>query len=536
MGRNQLKKILYRNVGGIRQLLGDQILNYFVSHEKNLGADADALLDALIGAMSSELLNDPSLRRLLFASLEPQWLNHLANLLNVATAGLRPAQVAERVANQFELIESVRNFFKETLQLDELLPAEDVPRGKANAEGVFEPHPMSSDYFELHLYQAELKDKIVEAVRESSDTKMLVRVPTGGGKTRIGLHSVFALHNFQFKPGDLTLWLAYQPVLLEQAHETALKIFPTLGKISMQFHRIDSSNKIEFSDDSGILFANPTTLNRVDRAVLERLRSRTRMVVFDETHQIVAANAFEFINKLTFENTNAAVLGMTATPARADLGLESMKLARFFGPKFDISVPQKDVVIGDSKDVDEISRERNAIRYLQEIKILAKLREERHFVDCGDLGIEHPDRTKKIIDLCEKYSSQGKKMLVFAENVQDARALSFLLNLKCIPNGLVLGSNKQSRQGFIDSYRKTDTMNILISVDVLTTGFDAPETNILLIARKTGSAVLFCQILGRALRGPKNKGHEENLILHVTDPAFEWASLYETFTDYMRYR
>lgn len=533
MWRVQLKKIFFRNVGGVRQHLSQQILNYFSVYDKNLGSDADALLDALIETMSSEIFENVDMRKILFSCLDPQTLHQIANLLGIAETGLHPIQLGEKIASNFRLTDDLKKYFEETLQLEGLFPVEeDTP--KKSKDGVLEPNPASEDYFELHHYQSEMRERIVDTIRESPDSKILIRVPTGGGKTRIGLHTVFALQNFEFKHGDLALWLAYQPVLLEQAHETALKIFPALGKKTMQFRRIDSSSKIFISEDAGILFANPTTLNRADSEILKKLRERARLVVFDETHQIVAANALEFITKLIFKNDKIAVLGMTATPARADLGAQSARLARFFDHKFDIAVPRNNVLIGDSEQMDDLSRERNAIHYLQEIDILAKLREERHFVDCGDLGVEHPDRTKKIIELCELHSIQKKKVLVFAENVRDAHALSFLLKLKSIPNELVLGKNKRTRKAAIQAYRESDDMNILISVDVLTTGFDAPETNVLLIARSTGSAVLFSQILGRALRGKRNQGHGENLVLHVTDPKFIWAKLYETFTDYMR--
>lgn len=536
MWRSSLKSILIKNVGAIRsQYLSQQIQNYFSSHEKNLGSDADAMLDTLIETMQAGILEDIEMRKILFMSLEPSALSEIAALLKIDSAGMRPVQLADKIANEFDLNDGVKKYFEENLKLEGMFPTEDAAQKKEAGDEVLEPNSISKDYFELHLYQAELKAKILNTICESPDSKVLIRVPTGGGKTRIGLHTVYALQNFEFKPGDLVLWLTYAPVLLDQAHETALKLFPAIGKKRTQFRRLNSSSKVAITEENGILFANPVVLNRISQSALDQLRERTRLVVFDETHQLIAENAFEFINKLIFRNDRVSILGMTATPARADLGPESAKLARFFDHKFDISVPPNKILIGDAEQVDEIGRERNAIRYLQEIGILATLKEERHFVDTGDLGAAHPDRTKKIVELCALHSSQKKKILVFSESTRDAISLSFLLKLKSIPNELVLGKNKQFRRNAIEAYRNSDDMNILVSCDVLTTGFDAPETDVLLIARNTGSVVLFSQILGRALRGEKNGGHKENLILHVTDPRFQLSSIYDTFTDYMRY-
>ncbi len=536
MWRSSLKSILIKNVGAIRsQFLSQQIQNYFNTHEKNLGSDADALLDTLIETMQAGILEDEETRKILFMSLEPDSLNDIGALLKIDSKGMMPVQLAEKIATGFELTDKVKEYFEKNLKLEGLFPQAEAIQKRESSDEILEPNSISKDYFELHLYQAELKEKVVGTVKESPDAKMLIRVPTGGGKTRIGLHTVYALQNFEFKEGGLVLWLTYSPVLLDQAHETASKLFPALGKKKTQLRRINSRSRVSLSEEAGIVFANPVVLNRISQADLDQLRARTQLIIFDETHQLIAANAFEFINKMIFKNDNLSILGMTATPARADLGPESARLAKFFDHKFDISVPKNNVLIGDAEEVDEIARERNAIRYLQEIGILAVLKEERHFVTTGELGVLHPDRTKKIVELCELHSSQKKKILVFAESTRDAISLSFLLRLKSIPNELVLGSNKQFRRAAIESYRKSEDMNILVSCDVLTTGFDAPETDVLLIARNTGSVVLYSQILGRALRGERNGGHKENLILHVTDPKFQLSSIYDTFTDYMRY-
>ena len=52
---------------------------------------------------------------------------------------------------------------------------------------------------------------------------------------------------------------------------------------------------------------------------------------------------------------------------------------------------------------------------------------------------------------------------------------------------------------------------------MLTTGFDAPGTSCVLIARPTKSLVLFSQMVGRAIRGPKAGGNEEAEIVTVID-------------------
>ena len=51
----------------------------------------------------------------------------------------------------------------------------------------------------------------------------------------------------------------------------------------------------------------------------------------------------------------------------------------------------------------------------------------------------------------------------------------------------------------------------------MTTGFDAPETSCAVIARPTDSLVLYSQMVGRAIRGPKSGGNLEAEIVTVID-------------------
>ena len=60
-------------------------------------------------------------------------------------------------------------------------------------------------------------------------------------------------------------------------------------------------------------------------------------------------------------------------------------------------------------------------------------------------------------------------------------------------------------------------LNILINFGVLTTGFDAPQINTVIIARPTFSIVLYSQMVGRALRGPKNGGNKKNKLITLKD-------------------
>lgn len=60
-------------------------------------------------------------------------------------------------------------------------------------------------------------------------------------------------------------------------------------------------------------------------------------------------------------------------------------------------------------------------------------------------------------------------------------------------------------------------MQFLCNFGVLTTGFDAPKTECIAICRPTTSEVLYEQIVGRGLRGPKFGGTKECLVIDFAD-------------------
>ena len=60
-------------------------------------------------------------------------------------------------------------------------------------------------------------------------------------------------------------------------------------------------------------------------------------------------------------------------------------------------------------------------------------------------------------------------------------------------------------------------LRFLCNVGVLTTGFDAPRADVVCMTRPTASAVLYEQMVGRGLRGPRNGGTARCLVLDVQD-------------------
>ena len=93
-----------------------------------------------------------------------------------------------------------------------------------------------------------------------------------------------------------------------------------------------------------------------------------------------------------------------------------------------------------------------------------------------------------------------------------------------------------SRRDVINKFRNGD-ISVLINFGVLSTGFDAPEIQTLVIARPTTSLILYSQMIGRGLRGLKVGGNKEVTVIDVKDNFSAYGDLdemYNHFSDYWR--
>ena len=72
-------------------------------------------------------------------------------------------------------------------------------------------------------------------------------------------------------------------------------------------------------------------------------------------------------------------------------------------------------------------------------------------------------------------------------------------------------------------------LNKLINFNILTAGFDAPKTNVAIIARPTNSLVQYSQMVGRAMRGKRSNGNDECRIYTVADDIDEFRNVAAAF-------
>ena len=129
------------------------------------------------------------------------------------------------------------------------------------------------------------------------------------------------------------------------------------------------------------------------------------------------------------------------------------------------------------------------------------------------------ERNTLILNVMEYLRNLGrKKILFFGCSVEHSRKIAIALKAMYNANTRYVDSamDMDSRIAAIQEFRDGD-VEVLCNFGVLTTGFDAPGVDCVFVGRPVRSALLYTQMVGRGMRGVKNGGTQDMLIVDVDD-------------------
>ena len=127
--------------------------------------------------------------------------------------------------------------------------------------------------------------------------------------------------------------------------------------------------------------------------------------------------------------------------------------------------------------------------------------------------IENDNKYNQLIcDIVDKAVCKygRKRVLIFANGVNHAHNLALILRVRYKLNARSVDGQMNSglRRKTIHEFRNGE-INILCNHGILTSGFDVPEIDTLLICRTVGSDALYTQMIGRGQRGTISGGTED---------------------------
>lgn len=495
---------------------------------KRLGAHALATIVAeRLGP--SEALKTPAIRELVLTALKRDEAEHLAELLVLSEAD-DPFERLLRVdfGRSEALLEILHAFFGVAFETKEV-------EEKPSCLAVRPPYILFP-----HQRKASLQ---VREMLSGRNARVLLHMPTGAGKTRTAMTTIADVLR-GLPDGQVVVWLAHSEELCDQAADEAAKAWSAIGSRELTIYRHYGDHRIgDFAKvTDGIIIAG---LQRLYRDSLNRqgeileLSRRVKLIVMDEAHQATAPTYSHLINLLQ-RRQETGILGLSATPGRSRTDVDAdLKLAAFFNCR-----KVRLEVQGYESPIDWLVAE----GYLAKTDFVALPFKPRGDLKISDAeerrlqeGFDLPDRIVKalaaddarnllIVQAVEQEVAAGGKVILFAVSVEHAGLIASVLRLRGLKAAAVTSSTpSERRRQIIQRYRETDEYDVLCNYGVLTTGFDAPKTNVAVIARPTTSVVLYSQMIGRAARGKNAGGNETCRILTVVDQAPGFRSLGEGF-------
>lgn len=378
----------------------------------------------------------------------------------------------------------------------------------------------------------------------TGERRAVLHLPTGVGKTRTGMNLICD-HLRQGEP-TVVVWLARGRELLEQAAGEFERAWGALGNREVTVLRMwgDAPTDLDDVTDGIVVLGLDKAIAaaKVDLTFLDRLALATTLTVFDEAHQAIAPTYRKVVDALTLRS-DASLLGLTATPGRTWANVsEDEKLSDYFAR-------QKVMLEIDGYDnpvtalIDQQYLARPVFRTVAaDSGMRLSTRDKQNLAASFDIPeamigqlANNAQWNLQVVRTILDLSQHHRRILLFAASVEHSRLLVAILSIFGLDADQVSAeSSPRHRDRVINRFKGPGTRPMVLSnYGVLTTGFDAPAASAAVIARPTRSLVLYSQMVGRVIRGPKAGGTLTCDVVTVVDPALPgFGDVADAFTNW----
>lgn len=344
---------------------------------------------------------------------------------------------------------------------------------------------------QLRPYQEKAEQAIWHYFACGQKGNPVVAMPTGTGKSVVIAR--FLSNVLRQYPSEHILQLTHVKELIEQNYNKLQTLWPgaPAGIFSAGLKRKDYNAPIIFGGIGSV----------ANRA---RLFQNTSLVLIDECH-LVSTKADtqyrSFLDELRKFNPMLKVIGFSATPYRLGLG-HITDGGLFTDVCFDNTGPADFAELiangwlstlipkqtHNQLDTDDIRMQGGEFRNSD---IEYQMREQ--------------DITAKALQEAAFEARDRNKWLVFASSVANAEECSQRLNMMGIPSLFVHSKMSTDQRDANIAAFTAGKVRAIVNRDILTTGFDVPDIDCIVMLRPTQSPGLWVQMLGRGTRPAPNK-------------------------------
>ena len=334
----------------------------------------------------------------------------------------------------------------------------------------------------LRPYQADAVEAVYAHLRNRDDNPLVV-IPTAGGKTPV---MATICRDAVAKWGGRVLILAHVKELLEQTANTLRRVAPDLdiGVYSAGLGSRDTRQSIIVAGIQSV-FRRACVLDAFD------------IILVDEAHLIPLDGEGmyrQFLADARTVNPQIRVIGLTATPYRLKGGLIAQVDHFLNHVCYEVGVKEL-IVQGYLCPLK--SRAGKSKANLDSLHVRAGEFIAAEVEAAMDNYTLVQSACEEIVDLTRDRNS----VLIFTSGVQHgqhiARTMKRISGQEC---GFVYGETPGlEREGTLHRFKSGD-LKYLANVNVLTTGFDAPNIDCVVLLRPTNSPGLYYQMVGRGFR------------------------------------
>lgn len=336
--------------------------------------------------------------------------------------------------------------------------------------------------YKLRDYQIEAVNRSVDYFKSKDDKNAFIVLPTGSGKSLVIAAIAKALN---------------EPTIIFQ---------PSKEILEQNFAKLHSYGVWDISIFSASMGSKE--VNRITFATIGSVINKPDLfrhfknVIIDECHLVNPQQGMyaKFLSMLG----GSKVLGLTATPYRltsdsygAILKFISRTRPRIFSRLLyfvqtaDLAsrgyLSKMNYYNVKGVDVSKLRSNSTGADYTdQSLK--------RHYEQIGFNGL-----VLNVVDRLMK--AKRKNILVFTKFVEEAEFIASQRSFAEIVTG---ETPKKERERILEDF-KSGKIKVIVNVGVLTTGFDFPELETVVLARPTKSLALYYQMVGRAIRPHPNK-------------------------------
>lgn len=340
----------------------------------------------------------------------------------------------------------------------------------------------------LRPYQVNTRNELYYYIKTNRGKNPCLVLPTGAGKSLI--IAQIAKDFFSKPKSGRLIMLTHVSELIQQNYD---KVTSFIGKGDVGIY---SSGLGQKDLTKKITFAGIQSIYKVKKT------PEYKVILIDECHLINTKNEGtyrSFIGRFP----DALVIGLTATPYRMNNGfIDEADTPIFHDRLYPTGTGIKDLIEDGylSKLKSKVSTESYSF------KGVSKQNGDFNKREVNDI-INHFEAIEPVIkDIIER-TKNHKHVLVFCAGVEHSENVSEAFKQHGERAYYVHGKmSKDNRKMAIDSF-KAGLLKYLCNPNILTTGFDFPNIDCVVMLRPTASTALYMQIVGRGMRLKDHTDH-----------------------------